>query len=481
VSGVFVLFEVVVYAGLIAVMPRAGGDYVWETRVLGGGIGFTLAATGWIFILWLWLPIYAQIMSFMIIEPLSAVLADWTGNHTFVDWALNAGTQSGLMLVTVILAVFAAIVIGAGMRVYARVQKYCFYGAIAGLAIMFVMLLFGSHSSFVTGFNHYAKVLGVRGDAVAQTVAAGKKAGYTPTSFSTLAFGASWALVPYMLFWNLWPNWGASLCGEVRGASDFQRNLRAMGTALIVTTILALASLVLLAHVMTSDFYSQANYTYASGTNVLPIYPYPGLMAAMLTTNHLVQLVLILLLSLWFFGWGGTVFMSSTRVVFAAAFDRVFPEKLSEVSRSGAPLYALALMVVPGLFLGYLYSYNVHSFQTVTYDATLVIAVTFLGTTIAAILMPWRQKQAYDGSAVARYKIGGIPVLVVAGVIFAGFLIWNLWKWLSDSVYGLNSHTSLVFLGFLYVLAIVVYVGSRIVRSREGIDLSAVHHEIPVE
>jgi amino acid transporter len=204
-------------------------------------------------------------------------------------------------------------------------------------------------------------------------------------------------------------------------------------------------------------------------------------MAAMLTTNHLVQVVLIVLLSAWFWGWCGTVFMSSSRVIFAAAFDRVFPEKLSEVSKSGAPLYALALMVVPGLALSVLYSYNIHSFQTITYDATLVIAVTFLGTTIAAILMPWRQKQAYDGSAIARYKIGGIPMLVVAGVIFAAFLIWNLWMWMRYNNYGVNSATSLQFLAVLYVLSVAIYIGSRLYRKQHGVNLSAIHQEIPVE
>src|SRR5579875_2827093 len=49
ISSVLVLLEVVVYAGLISVMPRAGGDYVWQTRVLGGGLGFVLAITGWVF------------------------------------------------------------------------------------------------------------------------------------------------------------------------------------------------------------------------------------------------------------------------------------------------------------------------------------------------------------------------------------------------------------------------------------------------
>ena len=57
VSGIIILTQVVVYAGLIAVMPRAGGDYVWQSRILGGFFGFVLAVTGWGFILWLWTPL----------------------------------------------------------------------------------------------------------------------------------------------------------------------------------------------------------------------------------------------------------------------------------------------------------------------------------------------------------------------------------------------------------------------------------------
>ena len=51
-----------VYASLIAVMPRAGGDYVWQSRMLAAGIGFVFAGTGWSFILWHWVPIYANIL-----------------------------------------------------------------------------------------------------------------------------------------------------------------------------------------------------------------------------------------------------------------------------------------------------------------------------------------------------------------------------------------------------------------------------------
>src|SRR5919201_2854440 len=46
ITGVFVTFLVVVYAGLISTMPRAGGDYVWQSRIFGGGPGLGLARAG---------------------------------------------------------------------------------------------------------------------------------------------------------------------------------------------------------------------------------------------------------------------------------------------------------------------------------------------------------------------------------------------------------------------------------------------------
>src|SRR3954463_12929932 len=36
ITGIGMTFMCIAYAGLIAAMPRAGGDYVWQTRVLDG-------------------------------------------------------------------------------------------------------------------------------------------------------------------------------------------------------------------------------------------------------------------------------------------------------------------------------------------------------------------------------------------------------------------------------------------------------------
>src|SRR5207247_10690207 len=46
ISGVFVTFLVITYAGLISVMPRAGADSVWTSRVLRGWSGFVLGVGG---------------------------------------------------------------------------------------------------------------------------------------------------------------------------------------------------------------------------------------------------------------------------------------------------------------------------------------------------------------------------------------------------------------------------------------------------
>jgi amino acid transporter len=266
-----------------------------------------------------------------------------------------------------------------------------------------------------------------------------------------------------------------------------------MAISLIVTTLLAVLALTVIAKVTTAEFYNAGNYAFATqlyGTatwptagagSPFPIWTYPGLLAASLTTSSFLQLVLIILLSLWFWGWCGTVFLSSTRVLFAAAFDRVLPEWAAAVSRGGVPINALIGMVVPAMIVSVLYCYNVWSFQTITLDATLVIAITFFGSTLVAVLLPWRQKRIYDQSPIARYTVAGVPLITVAGVIFLLFLGWNLYQWFSNAVYGVNNHTSLWFILALYVIALVIYGASRVLNSQRGVNLTAIHREIPVE
>jgi len=272
-----------------------------------------------------------------------------------------------------------------------------------------------------------------------------------------------------------------------------------MAWALIATTVLAVIFFLLVAKTIGWDFLTNANAAYWSyrwdttgkvAAPPLDIWPYPALLAMFLTTNPILQFIVVLAMSMWFFGWAGTIFLSSTRVIFAAAFDRLLPEAVATIEpRTRTPIWALALMVIPGLIVSALYVYNVPiggtGFASLTLASTLVIAVTYLGSTIAAILLPYTKKDLYEASPIAKYKIAGIPLISVMGTIFGLFLMFLLYEWIIDpnGLYGISykNTASVYFMGAMYLLAVVIYVVAKLVRKSQGVDLNLVYKEIPVE
>jgi APA family basic amino acid/polyamine antiporter len=428
VGAIFTIFEVIVYASLISAMPRAGGDYVWQSRILNRGIGFVLTVTGWWFILWLWTPLYGQMLTYEFYTPLLAILG-------FKDAALWFTTDLGLLVGMLSVCVIVFIYIAIGMKWYARVQKFCFWGGVVGLALVALLLLFGNNQTFVANFNELAPRFGAQaGDVYAATLKSGEAAGTVAGPLLPLALGGSIFLVPMLTFFNLWPNWGSTLYGEVRGASDYKRNFWGMAAAIIVTTVGALILFALIAKTIGWDFYNKANgafwnYTFGYTTEAapMPIWPYPALFAAFMVKSPAIQFIIVLLMSLWWFGWSGTLFLSSTRVIFAAALDRMLPEWVSKIEpRTRTPLNALLLMVIPSVIISFLYAFRYFNMRSLVLDATVVIAITFFGSTIAGTIMPWRAKDVFEGSPIAKFKVpswlGWIVTLGYAA--FAVYLIY---------------------------------------------------------
>ncbi|WP_300603977.1 APC family permease [Trebonia sp.] len=477
ISAVWVSFLVIAYSGLIVTIPRAGGDYVWQSRILGSGIGFVMAATGWWFILWLWAPIYGNILSVQLFEPIWATLK-WTWPAGGAAWF---GTDTGIFVVTLITVVIAGLLVSLGMGGYAKVQKWCFFGGMIGFAVIVILLLVSSHTDFVNSFNLYGKQLFGVNNAYNATNTAAAKAGYTTSPFSFGPLGPTMLLVPAMMFFILWPNWGATLYGEIRGASDFRRVFTGMFVGLWITVLCTVIFFLLVDKTIGWGFYQNLNSLDYNVTPQFGIWPYPFMFAAWLVHNTAFQVILILVLSLWFFAWVGTLFLSSTRVIFAAAFDRVLPDRAAEVSeKRKVPVYSLILMLLPAAGLGAVYAYST-TFRSYTLDATLVIAVTYLFSAIAVVLLPFVKPDLWRASPASRVKLLGVPIVPLAGLITIGLLVFNLYEWLSNDLYFVNSHDSLYYMAGMYVLAIVIYVGARVIRKRQGIDLGLINKEIPVE
>src|SRR3982075_1681609 len=485
--GVLVTFLVITYAMLVSVMPRTGGDYAWQSRVLGGGLGFVLSMTGWWFTLFLWAPIYANILVVQFFSPLAYTLG-WNGVATFFT------SQTGIFVSCLIVLAFVSVVVTLGMETYARIQKACFWIGLVGLAVVCGLLLVYSQSDFQNAFNREATSLfGAPANAYQGTIDAASKT-FTGSSFGTFSFGPVLLLLPWLAFYLLWPNWGATLYGEVRGAKDLRQPFWSMFWGLWVTVAMVAVVVLLINKTIGWNFYPSANAAYWNSLFAVkdavappvPIWPYPVMFAGFLVDNHLFQALLIIVMGLWFFGWAGTLFLSSTRVIFAAAFDRVLPSWAANISaKRRVPYGSLILMIVPSIVISAIWAYK-PDFQAVFLDATAVLALTFFATTVAAVILPWRRKDLYNASPIASWKFAGVPVITIVGVITGLFLLFMLYQWSfnPDNLYGTSfqkTPNSVYYFVASYIVAVIIYVVARVVRSRQGIDLRRIHHEIPVE
>jgi APA family basic amino acid/polyamine antiporter len=523
ITAIFMVFEIIVYAGLISAMPRAGGDYVWMTRIFNSAIGFVIAAVGWWFILWLWTPIYADMGVQTTVKPIFRIL----GLNGAADWL---GSRTGIFVASLVVIAIASTLVAVGMKTYANFQKWAMWIGLAGVLVCGILLLVTSGSSFKEKFNAAAdKYYGgdkgmlnlqkyetdadgyfvydesglaintVEGetypDAFTQIEAVGSGTGM-PTSTFTGGFSwATWTLIPFMMFWMAWANWGATLYGEVRGAKDFRKNIYQMLGGLFVPTAIALAFLGLMTWKVGYQAFmgTMASFWYYStaGTNISPLggdYISPTAMISWIVPNAAFQVILIAAISLLLFGWFGTLFLSSTRMIFAAAFDRILPERAAKVTSGGVPTVALLLMTIPSIIMAALYAYTpidtekgVTIVKLFTYDATVGILIMFLGSALAFMIMRWRARGIWENSALPKSGIAGLPWMSIIAAVYSAFLVFNLYLFIKDALYGVNNWKSGVFMGILYVAGLIIWIIAWSTRKRQGMALETVAKEIPVE
>jgi hypothetical protein len=100
---------------------------------------------------------------------------------------------------------------------------------------------------------------------------------------------------------------------------------------------------------------------------------------------------------------------------------------------------------------------------------------------IAAIILPFRMKAAYQASPISKLRIGSVPLLLAAGV--AGVVVIGGMEvgYLVNDKYLVNGSSSLLTFAAVAVIGIAIYIVSVLVRRRQGIDVTKAFREIPPE
>jgi amino acid transporter len=503
ISGFFFIPLSLIFASLVSVMPRSGGDYVFTSRIVHPFLGWM---EGWTLVL-----ASVAIMAFEIplvlrnLQITARIIGIGAGGSFFKDantWFTDStGTITGtpgFIASLVVLALIAGVVL-LPTRSFHRFVTILAAMGVAGFALMFVFgLLATSGSDFQHNLPQYTD--GVSGSKIA---AAARDGGYLPgTSDGFLGDIFSTTVFPFMLgivFLNfIGFQYSAYISGEVRGNVK-----RGVMIALLGALAIGVFANSIFVDLLTRHFGFDTNIgwglTYWGGTDLaLP----------MGQPNSLPLLATVANSSLWplwaFISLAGTVFPFLlcpvyinfiSRMGLAWSLDRQLPEWFGEVNeRMRAPLNAiLATLGLTAIFLvlqnyALLPSSIAPPVGKLNLVATLwfsifMAALTWIMPGVNALLIGIRRPDLVRSAPFRRALPWlGIGWLVFPVWIYAFAAVKPIWENLTGSGEGkLDYLNNTGITGTLIVMGIgvVIYIAMALRNRRSGVDTSLLFAEIP--
>jgi amino acid transporter len=483
IGGVLCSFMWLCWALLAATMPRVGGDYVYNSRILHPVIGFVGNFMSWVSSvlamgLWTtWLTTVGLAGAFAIF----GVLTNNTGLQKLSSSIVNPGTE--LVLGVLLLLAICAVAIR-GLKASLFMQNLTFYLATAGLLLAAIVMLFTDPNSFAAHFNRFALPYTHRPDSYHYILGLSQQAGFTLPSKGGFSFSDTMGGIYVVLTVSIWAWSSAYMAGEMKGARSVRRQLTAMVGAGTVQILLLLLSAGLFFKAVGYDFFAAINYlnTAAPAKYPLPAPPYYSLLAGVMVSNPILVAIIVFsfILNIWAGLWELIGVMS--RQMFAWSFDGLMPARLADVNpRTHSPLIAITLLGVLGIGMTVWAAYST-TFFTIWSMVGMLAFVMMAFTAISAIALPIVRPDIYERSA-ARVRVLGIPVIQVAGVLalvteVVYFALLIRFPAVLGSVSLTQAFGAVLVVG---VIGVVIFYGARLVRAQQGIDLSRAYSEIPPE
>jgi amino acid transporter len=474
-----------VYAMLTSLMPRAGGDYIWQSRAFGGFWGYILTFVPLLFAPWFYMASNVAPGSTMVVAPLFISLGNILHIPGLITFAVSLTTTTGTFFFYAFYCTIGAVILALGMKIYARVQRWSFYIGMVAIATWFVMLLLTSSTAFQQAFNSFMlnTMHWGAGAAYQQILNMAKTNGFVGVSLSQTHLGSSFLIGPVLAYTFMYIAWTGTLVGEIGGVNQFKNSFKMFWGGNLFSMVICALFLWLLISRVGNQFFTSANFLWASGhSGDMPVAPYYGIFLMSLTKSPWIWLWIAIGLNAWFWIWPTNNMVMSTRVMFAMSYDRMLPGFVARVSRRwGAPITAILICYVGCLIMGWLYFFT--GFAKLTLDMPLITSIAFAASTLVGTLFPYLKstKQIYADSPISKYKLFGIPLISIAGVLGLIYFGFMFYLYITDGRYGTNDPLSIKYIIGSIAVSALIYFGYRIFRKRQGINTDLTYKEIPSE
>ena len=504
--GIVVLFTVWALSILGASMPRSGGGYVYISRILHPSVGYVAS----------WLEYFSIAVSYGLIG--TAVFEAITIYAWMAGWGTSWATPEALLIGGMMIVALFAIITCFGVRMTGMLLHVIFWVPAVVTVFLYGFLLMATPAALNSGIESLTH--GVTANAFTTQALAGFSGvpgmAVSPASYwdavSYASLGAFWAYIGF----------GAStfVAGEIKEAAKNLPKQLFTANTIVVFLYITISFLVARAAMMVgqvggySFFSSYSWLSYGAGDAGRAWLSSIGVGRAWMPNiaGFVAQgigqgwfLVLIpIFAALWVANDIPPFILTSSRVIFAMAFDRVLPEKLAEVNeRWHTPIYAVLVTMIVA-FIGNFAESDVLNgwlgsghiiYKFLNPDGGVAAtdiwdSLFFLLCAVAAMIFVFRRKDIYERSP---FKAGGPMVVTLIGTIATVANIWFLWQvingwkwwapgepWWTVNWDGLN-WTAWVWTLLIIVVSLLVYYYYRTKGKRAGVDYSTIYAEIPPE
>jgi amino acid transporter len=470
------MFFALVYSLFSVTMPRSGGDYVFVTRTLHPALGF---AMNWNFALWeiFYVGWSAGLFGFLGLSTFFAILGSITGNPQMATYAEAVSGPNGYVLLGTVVIILFTLLLIFGVRSYFKFQTASFIIALVGSLLTIVVLAATDPASFITTFNHYASALGVASpDAYHDIINEAVKAGYTagaPFSWDATLKSTLWpflALAISML--------STVFAGEIKSVKKNQ--LVGIPASLVLCGGLFVVMAYLVVRTVGYDFLGAVAYLYYVNPSAysLPTAPWYSLFAALVSSNIVVTLLILVSFAIWSIYWVAVCAIYSSRSMLAWSIDRLTPKWVGNVSEKyRTPVSAILISMIGGWIFLLIYAYTPY---LVTLVGMLGLAITILAVCVAGLVLPFRRREIFEKSP-ANYRVAGIPAISIFSLGGIIYLLYTIYLFLIDDVVAANTPSNeIAIVGFIVSGFIYFYI-ARAYQKSKGIDVDLAYKEVPVE
>ena len=476
-AAVIWLVAMFAYRYLLRAVPRAGGEYVYLSRIVSpaagsvAGLGIAVVFT---YVLSTNAHFAAQFTPFML-SGLGAAFHSTAvanaGNHLTSNIAI-AWLSVVVMLIVAALSLFS-------VKIVARIIFWLIVLQVLAFVVLIGMLAVNSHADFTSALATYSNHPGAY-DAV---IAAAKSNGVV---FGT-SIASAVAIIPFMVLNYNGVLYSYYVGGELRRPGRTYLYASAISIAVLVVLWIGVWAL-LRARAGLTFMQAQANLGVVNPTAYGKITSLSSVAGGLgygmvLSGDPITKILFATAVPLAEIAVNLAFLTVTTRVLFAQAFDRLLPVGVAKIGdRNHAPNVAIGIVLVVGI--GFCFLTSLVNLGSIVALQSLFFALILLAGGIAATALPMRRADLIQTPGLPddarRRWLRNVALVGGATTVLALFTVYELIA--HSSVYGKFSWESILTLVIVLGAGPVIYLIARAVRrQRNSLDLTMAMRELPPE